>query len=137
MPQSDVYSEAEGEPAATASHVATLATPPPLTVEVAAEQLQSQGRVSHHPHGLDPDVAGHDGRGEAVLLHSGAVHVSFKDLESQAHRKLRVTCMLITCLSVYSSGSQTCCAQGAPRQRASTPVFISVQNNLYDMFYHS
>ena len=76
------------------------ATPiPPLTVEVAAQQLQTQGGVPLHHDGLDPDVARHDGRGEAVVLHTGAVHVPLKVLNrDRKHGYTQVT--LLTCASI-------------------------------------
>lgn len=52
-----------------------------LTVQIAAQQLQPQGRLLLEVHRLKPDVASHKWWGEAVVFHLGAVHVAIKYLK--------------------------------------------------------
>ena len=62
----------------------------PLTVEVAAQQLKPQGGFLDHHEGLDADVARYDGRGEPVVLHTRAVHVSLKELEPEPENTVKL-----------------------------------------------
>lgn len=52
-----------------------------LTVEIAAQQLQSQSRLLHKADRLNPDVASHNWWREGVWCHPGTVQVPTKSLK--------------------------------------------------------
>lgn len=55
-----------------------------LTVEIAAEQLQTESRLLDKVYRLNPDVASHKWCREGVGFHTGAVHIAIKYLK-QSH----------------------------------------------------
>lgn len=54
-----------------------------LTVEIAAQQLQSESRLLHKNQWLNPDVASHKRWREVVVFHPGAVQVAVKYLKER------------------------------------------------------
>lgn len=57
-----------------------------LTVEVAAQQLQSESRPLFVVHWMNPDVASHKRGGKAIVFYPGIVQISVEYLEKHVNQ---------------------------------------------------